>query len=57
MLISGGQQSGSVIHISILFQILSLTGYHRILSRFSVLHSRSLLITVDSLVHLFLYVL
>ena len=57
MLISGGQKSGSVIHITILFQILSLTGYHRILSRFSVLHSRSLLITVDSLVHLFLYVL
>ena len=58
MLISGVQQSGSVTHISILFHILSHTGYHRILGRFSVLLSKSLLITADSLVHLlFLYVL
>ena len=45
VLVSGVQQSDSVIHIAIIFQILFHTGYIRILIEFPVLYSRSLLIT------------
>ena len=44
VLVSGVQQSDSVIHVSILFQILSNLGYHRILSSVPVLYRRSLVI-------------
>ena len=46
MLVSGAQQSESIIHmhISILFQILFPLGYNRILSRFHCSTVRSLLL-------------
>ena len=44
MLVSGVQQSDSVIHIFIRFQLFIHIGYYRILSEFPVLYSRSLLV-------------
>ena len=46
MLVSGVQQSDSVIHISFPFQIFFHVRYYRILSRVPGVHSNSFLLSI-----------